>query len=88
MWLPYTIGEKGSKRGQWREHHSGVERQEGAEQKAERILQAGLAQAGWRDEDLSQGRKNDPLKLRWLAQLPRETPPFAPRHAGKAQTGG
>jgi hypothetical protein len=23
---------------------------------------------------LSQGRKNDPLKLRWLAQLPRETP--------------
>jgi REP element-mobilizing transposase RayT len=60
--------------GQWREHHSGRERQEGDEQKAERIIRAGLAKAGWREEDLSQRRKSDPMKLHWAAQLRRETP--------------
>ena len=60
--------------GQWREHHSGTERHESDEQKAERIIQAGLAQAGWREADLAQRRKGDPLKLRWAAQLRRETP--------------
>jgi putative transposase len=60
--------------GQWCEHHSGTERQEGDEQKAERILQAGLAKAGWREDDLPRRRKGDPMKLRWAAQLRRETP--------------
>jgi hypothetical protein len=59
--------------GQWGEHHSGRERQESDEQKAERILQAGLAKAGWREDDLPRRRKSDPLKLRWAAQLRRET---------------
>jgi hypothetical protein len=44
------------------------------EQKAERIIQAGLAKTGWRVADLSQRRKRDPLKLRWAAQLRRATP--------------
>ena len=60
--------------GQWGEHHSGAERQESDEQKAEGIIQTGLAKAGWREEDLPRRRKSDPLKLRWAAQLRRETP--------------
>jgi len=60
--------------GQWGEHHSGAERQESDEQKAECIIQTGLAKAGWREEDLPRRRKSDPLKLRWAAQLRRETP--------------
>ena len=42
-------------------------------QRAERLIRAGLVQAGWREEDLAKGRKSDPVKLRVAAQLRRET---------------
>jgi hypothetical protein len=60
--------------GRWGEHHYGKERQESDEHKAERIIKAALVEAGWREEDLHQQRKSDPVKLRCAAQLRRETP--------------
>ena len=59
--------------GQMGEHHYGAERQESAEQKAERLLQAGLKQARWTEEDLRLRRKSDGVKIRLAAQLRQET---------------
>ena len=59
--------------GRWGAHHYGEERLESAVQKAERLVRAGLARARWREEDLAQRRRSDPVKLRVAAQLRRET---------------
>src|SRR6266571_6751329 len=58
--------------GQMGEHHYGPERQESAEQKAERLLQAGLKQSRWTEEDLRLRRKSDGVKIRLAAQLRQE----------------
>jgi REP-associated tyrosine transposase len=59
--------------GQMGEHHYGAERQESAEEKAERLVQAGLKKAKWTEEDLRLRRKSDGVKIRLAAQLRQET---------------
>src|SRR5438445_414111 len=54
--------------GQLGEHHYGAERQESAEEKAERLVRAGLKQARWTEEDLKLRRKSDGVKIRMAAQ--------------------
>jgi hypothetical protein len=55
------------------EHHSGELHRASADQKAERILVGELTRVGWREADLVERRKNDPLKLEIAARLRRET---------------
>ena len=48
---------------------------------------AGLAKAGWTEEDLAQRRKTDALKLRLAARLRRETPVTLKWIASRLQAG-
>jgi len=59
--------------GRMGEHHDGAERQESAEEKAERLVRDGLKKAGWMEEDLRLGRKFDPVKIKLAARLRQET---------------
>jgi REP element-mobilizing transposase RayT len=45
------------------EHHYGHERKESAEDKAARLVAAGLQAAGWQESDLASRRKGDPVKM-------------------------
>ena len=53
--------------------HSGWERQEGGEQKAERIIREGLKELGWREKELDERRKGDKGKVRMARRLRQET---------------
>jgi len=55
------------------EHHYGEERRESAEDKAARIVNAGLKEAGWKQSDLAKRRKGDPVKLALARRLREET---------------
>jgi hypothetical protein len=55
------------------EHHYGEERRESAEDKATRLVAAGLAEAGWQETDLARRRKGDPVKIALARRLRRET---------------
>jgi REP element-mobilizing transposase RayT len=55
------------------EHHYGRERRESEEDKAERMVAAGLKEAGWRESDLACRRKGDPVKIGLAGRLRRET---------------
>ncbi len=59
--------------GQMGEHHYGEERQESAEEKAERLVRQGLKKARWTEEDLRWRRKSDAVKIRLAVQLRQET---------------
>jgi hypothetical protein len=59
--------------GQWDEHHYRQERPESEEQKAGRIIPAGVAKAAWRAQDLPDRRERDMAKLRMARRLRRET---------------
>jgi REP element-mobilizing transposase RayT len=54
-------------------HHYGEERRESAEDKAARLVAAGLKAAGWKESDLAMRRKGDPVKLDLARRLRRET---------------
>ena len=53
------------------EHHYGEERGESAQDKAERLVAAGLV--GWQESDLALRRKGDPVKLALAQRLRKET---------------
>src|SRR6185436_8524366 len=53
--------------------HYGEERQETAEAKAERIVQAELKRRGWTAKTLAQKRKGDPVKVKIAQRLRAET---------------
>jgi hypothetical protein len=55
------------------EHHYGRERRESEEDKAARMVAAGLKEAGWTESDLPCKRKGDPVKIGLARQLRRET---------------
>jgi REP element-mobilizing transposase RayT len=55
------------------ENHHSQTRRESAEEKARRIRQAELDKLGWREEDLSQRDKGDPVKVRIARRLRSET---------------
>jgi REP element-mobilizing transposase RayT len=55
------------------EYHTGEERREGAQAKAERIIQAELKQRRWQAGDLARQRKGDPIKVKLAARLRQET---------------
>jgi hypothetical protein len=55
------------------EHHYGQERRESEEDKAARMVAAGLKKAGWTEPDLASKRKGDPVKIGLARQLRRET---------------
>lgn len=59
--------------GQLGEHHSGAQRQESAQKRAERIIAEELKRVGWSEDDLVERRKSDPAKLAIAARLRRET---------------
>jgi hypothetical protein len=59
--------------GQMGEHHYGVERQESAEEKAERMVREGLKKAHWTEEELRLRRKSDLVKIKLAAHLRQET---------------
>jgi len=54
----------------WAEHHSGAERQESAVQKAERLVQEALGEAGWTEDELGRQPKGHAVKLAAAARLP------------------
>lgn len=54
-------------------NHYGWEKQESGEQKAERIVLAGLKELGWAEQELEGRRKGDPAKLKLARQLRQET---------------
>jgi len=54
-------------------HHSGPERRESAEQKAERILHEELKRRGWDPMELKRRRKGDPGKVQVARRLRKET---------------
>ena len=54
-------------------NHYGEERREMAEDKAGRLVAAGLKAAGWQESDLESRRKSDPVKLALALRLRRET---------------
>ena len=56
-----------------REHHTGVEKQETDEQKAERILAEELRRRRWNETELGKRRKTDPRKVQIALRLRRET---------------
>ncbi|MBU6410985.1 MAG: transposase [Verrucomicrobiota bacterium] len=60
-------------RGKVGKNHYGGERQESAEEEAERIVRTELDKAGWSEEDLRQRRKGDPRKVRLALRLRKET---------------
>ena len=55
------------------EHHSGQLRHESAQAKAERIIAEELRRAKWKEVDLKDHAKNDPVKLATATRLRRET---------------
>jgi hypothetical protein len=55
------------------EHHYGEERRESAEDKAARLVAAGLKAAGWQESDLGSRRKGGPVKMALALRLRRET---------------
>ncbi len=55
------------------QHHYGEERRESAEDKAGRLVAAGLKEAGWKESDLALRRKGDPVKIALARRLRRET---------------
>jgi hypothetical protein len=55
------------------EHHGGREKQQSAEAKAERLIEAALAQSARTHQDLRKMRKADPWKLALAVRLRRET---------------
>jgi hypothetical protein len=57
------------------EDHYGEERGESAEDKAERLREAGLEEAGWKGTDLALGREGDPAKIAPARRLRRQTTP-------------
>lgn len=59
--------------GEFKEHHSGSERRESAEEQGERLIEEGLAKAGWKSGVLGKRRKSDPVKVALALQLRRET---------------
>jgi hypothetical protein len=54
-------------------HHSGKLRQETSAAKAERIITEELKRLKWKEAELGQRAKSDPLKLALAARLRRET---------------
>jgi hypothetical protein len=54
-------------------HHSGLEKQESAEAKAQRILSAELERTGIGPDELERRRKADPLKVKIALRLRQET---------------
>jgi len=54
-------------------HHYGQECRESAEDKALRLVAAGLKAAGWKESDLALRRKGDPVKIALARRLRRET---------------
>ena len=59
--------------GRMGEHHYGAQRQESAQDKAERLVQAALQQAQWTEQDLRLRPKSDGIKIDLAAQLRQET---------------
>jgi REP element-mobilizing transposase RayT len=59
--------------GQMREHHYGQERQESAEDKAQRLVRDGLRKASWTEADLGLQRKSDAVKIHLALRLRQET---------------
>ena len=55
------------------EHHYGKERRESAEDKAARLVAAGVKEAGWQESDLALRRKGDPVKMALALRLRQET---------------
>jgi putative transposase len=55
------------------ENHYGQERRESEEDKAGRMVVAGLKEAGWRQSDLASRRKGDPVKMALARRLRQET---------------
>jgi len=54
-------------------HHDGIERQESAEAKAQRLLAEEFRQRGWSEAVLAQLGKGDPQKIRIASRLRKET---------------
>jgi REP element-mobilizing transposase RayT len=55
------------------EHHFGEERRESAEDKAARMVAAGLKEAGWQESDLALLPKGHPVKIALARRLRQET---------------
>lgn len=55
------------------ENHSGEQRLETAQSKAERIIREELRRLGWKEGELATRRKNDPVKLAIAGRLRKET---------------
>ena len=55
------------------ENHSGEQRRETAQAKAERIITEELRRLGWKEGELATRRKNDPAKLAIAGRLRKET---------------
>ncbi len=55
------------------EHHNGVEKQESAQQHAERLVKEELRRRKWTEADLVNRRKEDRDKVRIALRLRRET---------------
>ena len=51
------------------QHHYGQERRESEEDKALRMVVAGLKKAGWKESDLAFRRKGDPIKMALARRL-------------------
>jgi putative transposase len=58
---------------QVREHHSGPERVETEQERAEALVQAGLRRLNWKETDLGARRKGDPEKVKLASRLRTET---------------
>ncbi len=54
-------------------HHDGIERQESAEAKAQRLLAQEFLRRGWSEADLAQLSKGDPQKIKIASRLRKET---------------
>ena len=59
--------------GRMGKHHYGAERQESAEENAERMVRKGLKKAGWTEEALRLRRKSDAVKIKLAADVRQET---------------
>ena len=57
----------------WFSGRYGEERRESAEDKAARLVAAGLKAAGWQESALASRRKGDPVKMALAQRLRRET---------------
>jgi REP element-mobilizing transposase RayT len=67
--------------------HYGEELQEGAREKAERLVREGLEASGWTEEELAARKKSDRTKLRLAVKLRSETPMTLKWIAGRLQMG-